>query len=159
MARLLILYLLLEGERSAYDVKRVLRDPGVGFWFALEDASIYSALKTLARNGCANTTKNGRATTYHITKAGVAEFGACLDRAWASSDEREFRAALAVSPDLTKHQLKQRLEARLQLTESRLERLRAIKSGAMSAQLASHEEHQLEAACQWLRRTLNGDAV
>ena len=146
----------MEGERSAYDLKRVLSSPYVSFWFSLEDPSIYSALKTLAKNGFAKARKNGRATSYQITKAGVSEFEACLDRAWRAKDEREFKAAMAVSPDLTKRELQSRLAARLQQTELQLERLRAIKAGAISPLLASREEHLLEAECAWLRETLEG---
>lgn len=156
MARLLILYLLLEGERSAYDVKQILSSPFVSYWFTLADPSIYSALKTLAKNGFANSRKSGRATTYRITKKGVVEFKTCLERAWKSNDEKEFLAALAVSPDLTARDLRQHLEDRVGLAQTRYEQLQAIKSGAMSSLLASREEFLLNAEREWLREALNG---
>ncbi len=156
MTRLLILYLLLEGERSAYDVKRILSSPYIAYWFVLEDPSIYSALKTLAKNGFAKARKAGRATTYRITRAGAAEFETCLNRAWASNDEKEFQAALAVSPDLTADELRQRLQARLSQSKNRLEQLRAIKAGAMSPILAGREERLLQAECNWLVELTEG---
>ena len=152
MARLLILYLLLEGARSAYELKRVLASPYLTFWFRIEDPSIYSALKTLAKNGYATAKKSGRATRYRVMRKGVEEFDMALEQAWETGEGRVFDAALAVSGDLPSDELGELMARRQVQLERRLEQLHVLKDGAMSSLLARKEQAFLETEITWLQQ-------
>lgn len=152
MNRLLILYLLLEGDRSAYEIKQVLVSPYLRFWFHVEDPSIYSALKTLAKNGFATARRVGRATSYRITRKGVREFETSLRVAWETGDAKTFESALAVSGDMARAELKVVVERRLSFLEQRVDQLAGIRLGAMSPLLARKEQVSLDAEIRWLRQ-------
>lgn len=87
MARLLILWLLAERPLHGYQVKRILTDDGMAFWFGLEDASIYSVLRTLAKNGYATELEPEQEgnrplrTRYAITPAGRVHYRQLLREA------------------------------------------------------------------------------
>ena len=48
MARLLVLWLLAEGPLHGYRIQKILGDPGLAFWFRVEDASIFTRLRSMA---------------------------------------------------------------------------------------------------------------
>lgn len=154
MVRMLVLYLLMEGALSGYDVKQVLSRSFVRFWFPVEDASIYSALKTLAGNGLATASKQGRAVKYRITKRGAAELAAMTDGAWESANNQVANAALAVSGDMPKPTLKDGLMRRLDALRQRRAELESLRRGALSALLARREEALLNAEIDWLETEL-----
>ena len=56
MARLLVLWLLSERSSYGYEIKKALGGQGTALWFRLDDASIYSALRTLTKHGQLNVT-------------------------------------------------------------------------------------------------------
>ncbi len=51
MARLLVLWLLNERSMYGYEIKKSLSDSSMAFWFGLDDASVYSVLRTLTKHG------------------------------------------------------------------------------------------------------------
>ena len=53
MTKLLILWLLAEMPMHGYRIKKILCAPELAFWFRLEDASIYSMLRSLVKQGLA----------------------------------------------------------------------------------------------------------
>lgn len=150
MSRLLVLYLLLEGARSGYDIKRVLASPHLRFWFEVEDPSIYSALKTLAKNGLAKALTSERATKYRLSAKGAKAFDSALEDAWRSRDPRVFEAALAVCGDLPKKELQRLIDRRLVELQERSDRFRALQAGALSQLLARRTETLLAAELDWL---------
>lgn len=90
MARLLVLWLLNERAMHGYQIKKALTDEGMALWFRLEDASIYSVLRTLAKNGFATeeadeTSKTARPrTVYRITPDGRRLYQSLLVEALAT---------------------------------------------------------------------------
>ena len=139
---------------TATDIKRVLASPYVAFWLGAKDASIYSALKTMARQGLARVIDSDRATRYEITPLGVAEFERCRGAAWQAQDERLFETALAVSGDLSSEEKRQALARRREQLELASDRLQGLKAGAMSQLLVRREEALLAAELQWLGREI-----
>ena len=53
MTRLLILWLLAERPMHGYRIAKILSAPALAYWFHVEDASIYSMLRTLVKTGLA----------------------------------------------------------------------------------------------------------
>ena len=51
LTRLLVLWLLSEGRLHGYQIKKILDDDTLRFWFPDEFGSIYSVLRTLERHG------------------------------------------------------------------------------------------------------------
>ena len=150
MVRMLILYLLMEGSRSGYDLKRILAQPYISYWFSTEDPSIYSALKTLARSGYAKAKREGRATKYRITRKGVEDFEAAVREAWVAGEGRMFEAALAVTSDLPQAELAEAIDGRTTYLTGKLQALEAIAPGALSELLVRRERALLAAELDWL---------
>jgi DNA-binding PadR family transcriptional regulator len=90
MVRLLILWLLSEGPLHGYRIRRILAEPSLAAWLRVEDASIYSMLKTLAGEGFVAaempppTTGRGPQpkAQYRITPAGRKHYTTLLEMAW-----------------------------------------------------------------------------
>ena len=89
MARLLVLWLLNERPMHGYEIKKSLSDAGMRFWFGLEDASIYSVLRTLAKHGYAVASapeqqgNRPARTRYEITTEGRRHYRQLLEQAYA----------------------------------------------------------------------------
>ena len=87
MARILILWLLSESPLHGYRIQQALRSDAMKLWFELRDASIYSMLRSLLKQGWAAIEGDEREgnrparRVYRITKNGRAE----LQRALAGS--------------------------------------------------------------------------
>lgn len=119
MTRLLVLWLLSERPLYGYEITRSLSDSGMRFWFAVEEASIYSVLRTLARNGYAveqvEDGDTGRPRRrYTITAAGRAYHRELLREALADPVLRAdpVDVALAASADLTPGEVRDLLAQR-----------------------------------------------
>ena len=150
MTRILILYLLLEGARSGYELKRIVSRPFVRFWFRIEDASIYSSLKTLARRGLAKTSHADRAVHYDITRDGVAHYEALCEEAWGGENALNFQAALAVCSGVSHAKLARLFRNRRHLMVERGKQLETLKLGALSEPLARREHRLIKAEVAWL---------
>jgi DNA-binding PadR family transcriptional regulator len=120
MSRLLVLWLLAERSSYGYEIKKSLTDAGMAFWFALEDASIYSALRTLVRHGYASEVgveqDPGRPqrTRYAITPAGRRHYQDLLKAgaATVSLPVAGLDVVLAAQGDLSASELQLALETR-----------------------------------------------
>ncbi len=120
MSRLLVLWLLAERSSYGYEIKKSLTDVGMAFWFALEDASIYSALRTLVRNGYAvevgieQDPGRPQRTRYAITPAGRRHYQELLQSAASTVllPVSGVDVVLAAQGDLSESELGNALETR-----------------------------------------------
>ena len=160
LTRALVLWLLSEGPRHGYDIKRILGDASLGFWFALEDAAIYSCLRTLVKHGYARVAGTGREgkrppkTTYAITREGREHLRDLLRRAWVElpSAAEPIHLALAAESELPAHEIAdlrrergRRLRARLSGLDDKAER------AAPAREMATRLRALAEAELRWLR--------
>jgi len=162
--RLLILWLLTEGPMHGYGIKRILTGDGLNFWFPVEDASIYSALRTLLKQGLVRSAGKGRhgARPRHerfaITPAGRREYGRLLPLALAgvSPPEGAVNAALAAEHDFPQGGVDAALRQREQVVAARLQMLDAAARATPSALMVERERALLQAELQWCRSALKG---
>ena len=158
MTRLLIMWLLAERPVHGYRIAKILSAPALAYWFHVEDASIYSMLRTLVKTGLARIEPEeeaGRArprTLYRITRAGRAALRAGLEAAWRDHhpDNSPFPAALAAIDELEEPEITALAEARLAMLCARRRDLDTHAAGAPSALLARREAALLGAEIAWL---------
>ena len=119
LTRLLILWLLSESPLHGYRIKKILEDEGLGFFFPIEYASIYSALRTLVKEGhveqvAVEREGNRERTRYRITRSGRRHFEELLRRAWRElpSPAEPIQLALAARPELAEDEVDQLLDER-----------------------------------------------
>jgi len=159
MTRLLILWLLAERPMHGYRIRKTLSAPALAFWFHIEDASIYSMLRTLAKTGLATAepekeTDHARPRTrYRITRAGRAALRRGLITAWRNHhpDSSPYPAALAALDELEKPEIAVLITARLTMLRSRRTELDKSAAGAPSALLARRAAALLDAEIAWLQ--------
>jgi DNA-binding PadR family transcriptional regulator len=157
--RLLILWLLTEGPMHGYGIKRILTGDGLNFWFPVEDASIYSALRTLLKQGLVRSAGKGRhgARPRHerfaITPAGRREYRRMLPLALGnvSPPEGAVNAALAAEHDFAEGGFCAALQQREQAVVARLKSLEASARATPSALMVERERALLQAELQWCR--------
>ncbi|MEM7221699.1 MAG: helix-turn-helix transcriptional regulator [Pseudomonadota bacterium] len=149
--RLLILWLLSEGPLHGYRIRKILSAPGLAFWFRIEDASIYSMLRGLVRQGFA-TAQEGTPTAYRITRAGRSELSRCIERAWRgqTNAKEPLCAALAAADELEADEIRDFLEARKAVLGARRAQLVKLAPAAPSGLLARREKALLSAEIAWL---------
>ena len=160
MTRLLILWLLAERPLHGYRIQKILGDPGLSFWFRIEDASIYSMLRSLVKGGFARVLGEERKgqgpsrTVYRITPAGRKELRRLLDSAWRMLEpSRElFCAGLAVADELEAEEIRLLLAEREEALQRRRTRLDRVARSAPSGLLARREAALLDAEIAWLER-------
>ena len=160
--RLLILWLLSERPLHGYRVHQILGAAEFAFWFQIEDASIYSMLRTLEKQGFARTEAREREgnrpnrTVYSITRSGRSELRKCLETAWLSSapGKDPFCAALAAEDEFEASEVRQFLDARRQALRRRRDELERLERGAPSARLARREADLLKAEIAWIEQEL-----
>jgi DNA-binding PadR family transcriptional regulator len=157
VVRLLILWLLSEGPLHGYGLKRAITAGGMAFWFPVEDASIYSALRTLLKRGHIKVSSEEREgnrperTSYAITREGRAEYARLLEGALASLDPpaSALCASLCAEPDFKEGAFQRGLEARAQALRARLGELRAMKRAAPTPELVERERMLAQAELKW----------
>ena len=158
MTRILILWLLSEGPMHGYRVQKVLRAPAFAFWFRIEDAAIYSMLRSLVKGGFARLEgaeqvgKRPQRTLYRITRQGRAELGARIGAAWRrpERDRDPVAAALAAADELEAGETRVLLADRKAALRDRLERLRDLERSAPSGLLARREAALLRGELGWI---------
>ena len=146
MTRLLILWLLAEGPLHGYRVQKILGDPGLAFWFRVEDASIYAMLRSLVKQGLARIIGEERQgqrpsrTVYRITPAGRNALRRGIEAGWRDLEpSREvFAAALAAADEFEAEEIRQLLLGGL-LEEAR----RLLLAGRVRRAEALHEDELL----------------
>jgi len=164
LTRALILWLLSEQPLHGYRISRILADDFFGFWFPLEDASIYSCLKTLVKHGFARvqrTEQEGRRperTRYAITPKGRAHLRDLLRRAWTElpSPSEAVHLALAAVPELPTAELRQLREARRTALERRLGELKRMVRAAPCPEIATRLAALTRAELAWMRSRTGG---
>lgn len=159
VTRLAVLWLLSERPHHGYRIKKILRDDALGFWFAIEDASIYSMLGSLVKEGYAKklvTEQEGKRPTrtlYSITPAGRRHYEDLLRQAWRdpASHTDPIQIALAASGDLSEEEVDQLAGERLRALEQRLAALQALVQSAPAVEMVHRESARLEGEIAWLR--------
>ena len=165
MTRILILWLLSEGPLHGYRIQQILSTPAFAFWFRIEDAAIYSMLRTLVKRGFARLDgeeqvgNRPQRTLYRITPDGRAELRRRLEAAWGLSedDKDPVCAALAAADEFEKVEIQGFLAARRAQIENRAESLRALEKAAPSSLLARRTSALLAAERAWIERELTGE--
>jgi DNA-binding PadR family transcriptional regulator len=162
LPRLLVLWLLAELPQHGYSIKRALRGPAMAYWFPIDDASIYNALRTLVAQGWATeqaTERDGARpprTRYAITRAGRAEYARLLTQALAQPETPHglFPIALAARADLDNTTFQDGLVTRVAALESRLAHIAEHARDTPSALLVDRERALLTAEIAWCRGVL-----
>ncbi len=160
LTRLVILWLLSEQPHHGYRMKKILQDDALGFWFPMDDASIYSMLRTLVKEGHARKTvteREGhrpRRTLYAITPAGRRHYEDLLRLAWreATSATDPLQLALAASGDLADAEVERLACERRVALECRLEELKRLRRAAPEPAMVDRERARVRGELQWLKR-------
>ncbi len=153
-----MLWLLSEHPLHGYEIKRILSDPGLQFWFPIEFASIYSVLRFLDKQGFAKTVaveRKGRRperTRYAITAKGRRYFLELLRDAWRqpSRATQPIDLALAAQPELTDEELHTLLGERRGALLERLQQLRQIQRSAPSVDMVERAHVLATTELRWL---------
>jgi DNA-binding PadR family transcriptional regulator len=160
LTRLIILWLLSERPLHGYRIKTILGDRGLRFWFPIEDASIYSMLNSLVKEGLAKkvTTeregKRPKRTLYAITPEGRRHYEDLLREAWRNpiSYTDPIQVALAASGDLPDKEVARLSEERLGALEERLKEVQSLRDAAPDIEMVNRESSRLESEINWLRQ-------
>ncbi len=158
MSRLLVLWLLSERSSYGYEIKKALSDEASVFWFGIDDASIYSALRTLAKHGhvdVVGTEQDGarpRRTRYAITRQGRRYYRELLSEALASPTlpVAPIDIALAARGDLDPSAVGEALARRSKSLEELSARIEAVRPGTPSAAIADRNAAIVDAEKAWL---------
>lgn len=161
--RLLILWLLAEGRQHGYQIKKSLSGPALGFWFPLEDASIYSMLRGLQGQGFIRVTgderegKRPQRRVYAITPAGRGELARCLEAAWLDVEptRQPICGALAAADEWEADEQRDLLRRRQAALRERQTQFEGVARGAPSGLLARREATLLAAEIDWIGRELD----
>ena len=164
MTRILILWLLSEGPLHGYRIEQILSAASFAFWFRIEDAAIYSMMRTLVKTGFARIEgeeqvgNRPQRTTYRITPAGRAELRKRLEAAWSLTEHGKdpICAALAAADEFERDELIGFLEARRDEIARRAQRLTGLAEAAPSSLLAHREAALLTAERAWIEQELTG---
>ncbi len=162
MTRILILWLLGEQPLHGYRIQKILGAPQLAFWFRIEDASIYSMLRTLTKHGFARAEEDRRdgggpqRTIYGITPAGRRELRRCLEVTWRSlsGGRSPFSAALAAIDEFEAREIDALMNARKAALEGRRAELLVVERSAPSGLLARREAALLDAEISWIAREM-----
>jgi len=162
MTRILILWLLGEQPLHGYRIQKILRAPELAFWFRIEDASIYSMLRTLTKHGFTEAederpdSGGPQRTIYGITPAGRRELRRCLEATWRSlgGGRSPFSAALAAIDEFEAREIDALMIARKAALEGRRAQLLDVERSAPSGLLARREAAMLDAEISWTAREL-----
>ena len=162
MTRILILWLLGEQPLHGYRIQKILGAPQLAFWFRIEDASIYSMLRTLTKHGFARAEQGPQdgggpqRMIYGITPAGRRELRRCLEVTWRSlsGGRSPFSAALAAIDEFEAQEIDALMNARKAALESRRAQLLDVERSAPSGLLARREAALLDAEISWIAREI-----
>ncbi len=157
MTRLLVLWLLAERPQHGYAIRKALADGGLLFWFAVEEASIYSVLRTLVKAGHATegAAEPGRAgrprVLYAITPTGRRHYAALLRDALAtpSLPAAAIDVALTAGGDLPDDEVVALLGARGAALRELLDGMAAHASAAPAAALVERRRALAAAELAW----------
>jgi DNA-binding PadR family transcriptional regulator len=160
---LLVLWLLAEQPHHGYSIRKILSDAGLSFWFPVEDASIYSMLRSLVKGGFARELRSEREgrrpkrTLYAITPEGRAHYAELLRRAWreTASITDPVQVAFAAHGDLPDREVEQLAQDRAASLRARLERISELRTAAPAQEMADRETARVRAELNWLQKWTN----
>lgn len=143
-----------------YEIKKALADAGMSFWFALEDASIYSVLRTLAKRGYARELGLERVGSrperrrYAITESGRGYYRDLLVDALATValPVAPVDVALAARGDLAADVVAEALDARRAALARLGDMIERHRRAAPSGAIADRAHGLVQAEQQWLDR-------
>ncbi len=162
-----MLWLLAEGPLHGYRVRKILAAPALAFWFRIEDAAIYSMLRSFVKRGLAREEgreRDGRRpsrTVFRITRQGRDALRDALADAWVdvARDRDPVCAALAAADEFEPDELHTLLGRRRAALVARKDRLDEIAAGAPSGLLRRREAALLAAEMAWLDTELSDDSA
>jgi len=162
LTRMVVLWLLSEGPLHGYRIKKILDDEGLGYWFPLEYASIYSVLRTLVKAGRVKVVaveRDGQRperTRYAITVAGRQHLAELLERVWREPPSRAdpFQLALAARSELTEERVVALLSERVEALRERVETLRSLARSAPAPEMVERQLALTHAEIDWAERLL-----
>jgi len=155
-----VLWLLAERPRYGYEITKSLTDSGMRFWFAVEEASIYSVLRTLTRHGYAVEQGVERADTgrprvrYALTVAGRAYYEDLVRAALAEPTGfgSPLDVALAAAGDLDPGEVALLLARRGQALGATQDEIARQARSAPDPAVAGRRAALVAAELEWLRR-------
>ncbi len=158
LTRLVVLWLLVEHPLHGYQIKRVLSDPGLTYWFPIEFASIYSVLRFLERTGCARrvrTEREGRRPLrrrYAITPKGRGYFADLLREAWRrpSPVAQPVDVAVAAMSELPEDEVRALLAERRDALAERLRHLDRAARSAPAREMVERARAVTRGELEWL---------
>lgn len=162
MVRLLILWLLSERPLHGYRIKKILEDGGLAFWYPVEFASIYSALRTLAKEGWVieeeTEREGGRPprTRYRITPSGRDHYRELLRRAWSEAPHHRhpIDVACAAGGDLEDREVLELLQRRAANLVIRSGEIDAAERASPSWLLVERARRLTAAEADWTQTAL-----
>jgi DNA-binding PadR family transcriptional regulator len=135
--RLLVLGVLRFMQPAhGYEIRQELLSWQLEPWTAVGTGSIYSALRTLEKDGAIRVAGAGREgnrparTSYELTQAGQREFETLLRQAWwqVQPSTEPLVPALGMFPVLTRAEMSAALQSRLAQLQTQLEHMAAIRA-------------------------------
>jgi len=165
---MVILWLLSEGPLHGYRIKRILEDEGLGFWFPIDYASIYTVLRSLAKGGLIKAVAREREgqrperTRFKITKDGRLHLAGLLEQAWREPRglADPLQLALAARPELTEDHIQVLLADRVSALRARLELLERLARSAPAREMVDRQKMLTHAELEWaatqIRSTRHG---
>lgn len=135
VVRLLVLGTLrMRGRAHGYAIHRELMEWKIETWTSVKPASIYHAVKQLAKEeklrtvGTESSPEGPGRTIYEITPAGEKEFFIHLESALRSVDIEEFGAGFAFIQCLSRKRALELIREQLETTEEIRDSLKAMKA-------------------------------
>jgi DNA-binding PadR family transcriptional regulator len=164
MVRLLILWLLSEGPLHGYRIRRILAEPSLAAWLKVDDASIYSMLKTLSREGFVvaeeATPTTGRGpqpkAQYRITSVGRKHYSTLLEQAWREPlpIAQPIQVALAAQADVDPLALAALWAARHAVLSAQRATLDATRRSAPHPFMVDRGLALIDAELRWLESVM-----
>ncbi len=162
LPRLLVLWLLAEGPRHGYAITRALRTDGMAYWFPIDEASIYAALRTLVAQGWARQSaseregKRPQRTLYAATPAGRVEYMRLLSQALAQPEPPHglLPIALAAQADFDTGSFADGIRQRIAALEARRNYLDAHERAVPAKMMIARERALLDAELAWCKGAL-----
>ncbi|MEN3361052.1 MAG: hypothetical protein V7637_5034 [Mycobacteriales bacterium] len=120
-----------------YEIRQELLSWQLEPWTAVGTGSIYSALRTLEKDGAIRAVSSGRQgnrparTSYELTEDGRREFMTLLRQAWwqVHPSTEPLVPALGLFPELSRQEMIAALQSRIAQLESHLEHVAAVRTG------------------------------
>lgn len=155
----LILGMLAEGEKHAYEIEKLIAARGMRKWTDVAFSSIYYLLEKLESKGLAasSPSEGKKKRPYRITDAGLRELhkSACERLSERYPANTHLMTGIAISDALTATEYVAALEIRSQVLKDDLDALRAVSASRDSVPLPARRllalsERLVEAELAWV---------